>query len=51
VKNVHGEDVFRQKKHKRNDDKNEKGLEEIKENIFNTIASSNVSFNFDSSGT
>jgi hypothetical protein len=39
VKNVHGEEAFRQKKHKRTDDNNEKRFEELKENISNTIPS------------
>ena len=37
VKNVHGEDAFRQKKHKRTDDQNEKRFEENKENLPQTI--------------
>ncbi len=39
MKNVHGEEAFRQKKHKRTDDNNEKRFEELKENISNTIPS------------
>ena len=42
VKNIHGEDAFKQKKHKRIDDNNEKWLEDIKENIPNTKSIWNV---------
>ncbi len=42
MKNVHGEEVFRQKKHKRMDDNNEKRFEEIKENISDIISISNI---------
>jgi len=42
VKNIHGEDAFRQKKHKRTDENNEKQLENIKEINSNTIPIWNV---------
>jgi hypothetical protein len=42
VKNIHGEEVFRQKKHKRIDDNNDKQFEEIKENISNIIPILNI---------
>lgn len=42
VKTTHGEDAFKQKKHKRTNDNNERQFEDIKENISNTIPIWNV---------
>ncbi|CAF1383742.1 unnamed protein product [Rotaria magnacalcarata] len=44
VKTIHGEDAFRQKKHKRTDDNNEKQCDETKTNISNTILISNLNY-------
>ncbi|CAF1197151.1 unnamed protein product [Rotaria sordida] len=45
VKNIHGEDAFRQKKHKRTDNNNDnKQFEETKKNISNTILISNLNY-------
>ncbi|CAF3803570.1 unnamed protein product [Rotaria sp. Silwood1] len=44
VKNIHGEDAFRQKKHKRTDNNNDKQFEETKANISNTILFSNLNY-------
>ncbi|CAF3790778.1 unnamed protein product [Adineta steineri] len=42
VKNIHGEEAFKQKKHKRTDDNYEKQLEERKENFSNIKSTWNV---------
>ena len=50
MKTVHGEEAFKQKKHKRTDDNNqEKHFEEIKENISNTILFPNVGLSVNNS--